>query len=85
MQIPPSAFGSGLSAVQNGLDRVDRAGAEIARNTLPRAEAPAAEPAEPDLSSSLVDLRVAEREAGAGARVIETADQVLGTLVDIRA
>lgn len=85
MEIPPSALGSGLAAVQSGLDRVERAGTDIARNSLPRAEEPVAQPPAPDLSVSLVELRVGEREVAAGARVIETADQVLGTLVDIRA
>lgn len=85
MQIPPSAFSSGLSAVQGGLNRVAEAGSDIARNSLPARENQAAPPAEPDLATSLVELKMGEREAAAGARVLETADQVLGTLVDIRA
>lgn len=85
MQIPPSAFSSGFSAVQSGMNRVAEAGSDIARNSLPVLDSQAAPPAEPDLATSLVELKVGEREAAAGARVIETADQVLGTLVDIRA
>ena len=85
MQIPPSAFSSGFSAVQSGMNRVAEAGSDIARNSLPARDSQAAPPAEPDLATSLVELKVGEREAAAGARVIETADQVLGTLADIRA
>ncbi len=85
MQIPPSAFSSGLSALQSGMNRVAEAGSDIARNSLSAQDSQAAPPAEPDLATSLVELKVGEREAAAGARVIETADQVLGTLVDIRA
>ncbi len=85
MQIPPSAFSSGLSAMQGGMNRVAEAGSDIARNSLQVRDSQTAQPAEPDLATSLVELKVGEREAAAGARVIETADQVLGTLVDIRA
>ena len=38
-----------------------------------------------DLASSLVDLQVGKVEVQAGARVLETADAVLGTMLDTRA
>ena len=40
---------------------------------------------ERDLATSLVDLRVGKIEAQAGAKVVATADAVLGTLLDTRA
>lgn len=45
----------------------------------------AAERSRPDLAESLVALRVGENEVRANARVIDTADEVLGTLIDTRA
>lgn len=38
-----------------------------------------------NLVSSLVDLQQAQREAQAGAAIIDTADEVLGTLIDVHA
>ena len=44
-----------------------------------------AERSRPDLTESLVTLRAAENEVRANARVVDTADEVLGTLIDTRA
>jgi len=89
MEISGNAFSSGLSTVQSGQRRIDQAASDIASNTLPRPEkAPdsAQKPANnADLATSLTELKVGKTEAQAGAKVIETADEVLGTLVDIRA
>lgn len=38
-----------------------------------------------DLNQELVDLRVAEFQASASVNVIRTADEVLGTLIDVTA
>ena len=35
-----------------------------------------------DITSAIVDLNVAEQQAGAAAKVIETENQVIGTLLD---
>ena len=87
-----SAFSSGLSSLQSGQRRVDQAAAEIAGASLPRATSqaqpvlqPSTETRPKDLSNSLVDLQVGKVEAQAGARVLETADAVLGTMLDTRA
>lgn len=87
-----SAFSSGLSSIQNGQRRVDQAAAQIAGASLPQA-VPAEQPSTPsvsearsvDLASSLVDLQVGKVEIQAGTRVLETADAVLGTMLDTRA
>ncbi|MFT6207766.1 MAG: hypothetical protein ACJA0T_001680 [Colwellia sp.] len=39
----------------------------------------------PDLTKAVVDLKVAEFQAKASADVIQTADETLGTLLDVRA
>ena len=87
-----SVFSSGLSSIQNGQRRVDQAAAQIAGASLPQA-VPAEQPSTPsvsearpvDLASSLVDLQVGKVEVQAGARLLETADAVLGTMLDTRA
>lgn len=100
MQISGSAFNAGLSGIQAGQRRVEQAASEIAGNTLPtQQQQPAptqqtqqaqptsqARPAnEPDLAQSLVGLTQGRNEVQASARVVETADEVLGTLIDTRA
>jgi flagellar hook protein FlgE len=98
MQISGNAFSAGLSGIQAGQHRVDQAASEIASNTLP-SQAPAqtapAQQVEPnpevraasqaDLAQSLVGLAQGRNEVQASARVVETADEVLGTLIDTRA
>lgn len=44
-----------------------------------------AEQSSPDLAESLVALRQGQNEAEAGAKVVKTADEVLGTLIDTSA
>jgi flagellar hook protein FlgE len=99
MQISANAFSSGISTIQSGQRRVDQAAAEIAGGAIavpqqaaqtpalnqvnPSAEAAGQKPA--DLAESLVALRVGQNEAQAGARVVRTADEVLGTLIDTKA
>ena len=87
-----SAFSSGLSSLQSGQRRVDQAAADIAGASVPRTTAQAQPVLQPsteirpkDVSNSLVDLQVGKVEAQAGARVLETADAVLGTMLDTRA
>ena len=89
MEISGSAFNSGLAAIQSGQQRVDQAATNIASSTVTRPEQARDSTALPDtnadLASSLVELKVGKTEAQAGAKVVETADEVLGTLLDIRA
>lgn len=101
MQISPSVLSSGLSSLQSGQRRAEQAASEIARAALPPAQEnaginPPATPAAPpsntssassatDLTTSLVALEVGKVEAQAGVKLIETADDVLGTLLDTRA
>lgn len=99
MEISGSAFNSGISTIQSGQRRVDQAAADIASNALgsqpqPTSAPPAnqvnpspssAEQTRPDLAESLVALRQGQNEAEAGAKVVKTADEVLGTLIDTTA
>ncbi len=76
MEISGNAFAAGLSSVQSGQQRVDQAGAEIASARSGASDA---------LADHLVDLRRGQHEVEAGAKVIQAADETLGTLIDIRA
>ncbi|HEY1028776.1 MAG TPA: hypothetical protein VGE28_14275 [Pseudomonas sp.] len=99
MEISTNAFSSGLSGIQAGQRRVDQAAGDIASNTIAPSQqanqtsqqnqvnptSQATERTRPDLTESLVALRVGENEVRANARVVDTADEVLGTLIDTRA
>ena len=99
MEISGNAFNSGVSAIQAGQRRVDQAAAEIASNAVTPTPQPtsapppnqvnpapsSAEQSSPDLAESLVALRQGQNEVEAGAKVVKTADEVLGTLIDTSA
>ena len=99
MEISANAFNSGLNGIQSGQRRVEQAAADIASNTINPSQqttqtppqnqvSPSSQVSErslPDLTESLVALRVGENEVRANARVVDTADEVLGTLIDTRA
>ncbi|MBB2493840.1 pyrroloquinoline quinone biosynthesis protein PqqE [Aquipseudomonas ullengensis] len=98
MEITGSAFNSGLNAIQAGQRRVDQAAVDIAGNAVapqPPEQASQSQQvnqsqaleqnSQADLAQSLVALTIGKTEAQAGAKVVETADEVLGTLIDTRA
>lgn len=99
MDIFSSAFSSGVSGIQAGQRRVDQAAVSIAGapvntppspvQTPPQQQVNASTANDPsnrtDLTESLVELRIGQNQAEAGARVVETADELLGTLIDTTA
>lgn len=80
-----SLMGQGLSAYQTGQRQIDTAGAAIANNSLPSPNNSQVVSDRQDMTDNLVQLKVGEVNAQAGVRVMETADQVLGTLIDVQA
>jgi hypothetical protein len=92
-----SAFNSGIQGFQKATDDASQAAANIAAETdVSRDEnvtsqavssqtVISAEQKIPDLNQSIVDLKVAVFQAKSSAQVIKTADEVLGTLVDVTA
>lgn len=70
-----SAMQTALGGIRNGLERLDAAALEIATASA-RRESPA------ELTDALVASLEAARAVEASARVLERADDVLGTLVD---
>ncbi len=92
MQVSASTLNAGLSALQSGQRRVEQASGDIVGNMVvapPQNQVGVAPPAgadnRPDLTQSLVTLRVGLHEAQAGARLVQSADEVLGTLIDTTA
>lgn len=89
MEVSGSIFSSGISAVQAGQRRVDQAATEIAgaavNKPVKAGETSQFSDNKRDLATSLVDLQIGKVQVQAGAKVIQTADEVLGTLVDTRA
>lgn len=87
-----SAFNSGVQGLQKATEAADQAAANIVAETTAAheadvvAQAPASNTQKvPDLNQSIVDLKVAEHQAKASTEVIKTADDSLGTLLDVTA
>jgi len=72
-----NAFSAGLSGIQSGQQRVDRAASDIARGTQPEQDV--------DLAKSMVDMELGKVEVQANVRSVDSADEVLGSLLDIHA
>lgn len=76
-----SALNNGLQGFQAAQSRINEAAQDIASQSIADASVESIDTN--DLTSSLVDLKVAEIDAQANGKVIETAADVLGTLLDI--
>lgn len=72
-----SLFSNGLSSIQAGMSLTHRAGGRIAQiNTVSNTE---------QMNNSMIELREGEFQTKFGADVVKVADQMLGTLIDIKA
>jgi|TARA_R110001583_G_scaffold59932_4_gene178366 hypothetical protein len=92
-----SAFNSGIQSLQKATDEAGKAAANIAAETSARRDQSIINETEisqtatnkeqeiPDLNKSIVDLKVAEFQAKSSVQIIKTADDVLGTLLDVTA
>jgi hypothetical protein len=83
MQINSSLLSAGLGAYQAGQQRVDQASLAVAAQNLPDNSQAVADTL--DLTEQLMQMKVGEHQARAGARLLQTADEVLGTLVNTKA
>jgi len=72
------AFSAGLSGIQKGQEQVTQAAQEVASANTQR-------PVQPnqDVAKSLTDEKQGQRQVEASAKVVDTANQTLGSLVDI--
>ncbi|MDP2561957.1 hypothetical protein [Psychrobium sp. 1_MG-2023] len=89
-----SAFDSGVAGFQAATERASESAANIAsqqtdniqaRSSSTNVETEQAVQETKPLTEELVSLKVAEREAQVAAKVITTADEVVGSLIDTRA
>ena len=91
-----SAYNSGLQGLQTARSTADQAAADIAANTAVPSEQQSEVNTEvnsaasttrevPELNQAIVNLKVAEHQAKASSEVIQSADDSLGTLLDVTA
>ena len=77
-----SLLASGLGAYQAGQQRIETAADAIAGAALPAADNSQAVAEVVELTEQLIQMKVGEHTAKAGARMLQTADEVLGTLIN---
>ncbi len=90
MQISPNLFSAGLSAIKTGQEQLASAAQAIAQQPSSSAVSAPAATAVPmidmaNLTEQLLMLEQAKQMNELGARVISTAEESLGTLIDIQA
>ena len=84
-----SVYNSGLTGLQNATSELRDSSSSIAQKNVTRehteieAVAQKTERSAESLTTELVNVKVAEYQAKASAKVITTADDALGTLIDI--
>ncbi|MCP4955161.1 MAG: hypothetical protein GY919_06005 [Photobacterium aquimaris] len=94
-----SAFNAGVEGFKRAKETADQAASDIASNNIIHAEQHHSATAEvnaevqtditnsakeqPELNQAIVNLKVAEFQAKASAHVIQSADDSLGTLLDV--
>lgn len=78
-----NAVNIGIQGIQDGMQGMESAARKIARGGAdgPRGSAEGGN----SMIESMVDLKVYERSVEASAQVVKTADETLGTLLDLRA
>jgi len=76
-----SVLATGIAGVQTGLQQAQKAAETIASagTTEPEANSQAS------LTEVAVELKLSETQVKASAAVIKTADEMIGTLIDIKA
>ncbi len=76
-----SALQTGVIGINRGLDGVQKAASDIAGAGKPQA---AEEASGKDLNAALADLTIEKNATAASTKVVQSADEILGTLIDIR-
>ena len=77
-----NAFYSGVTGVQKAFNQVDASATNIANQSLSTENQ--ANTTQPSVVDSLVQLNAAELQGKASANVIDRANQMLGSLIDIK-
>ncbi|GGK74008.1 hypothetical protein [Amphritea balenae] len=77
-----SALNTGVLGVNRGLDGVQKAASDIAGAGKPESPEQASGN---DVNKALTDLAVEKNAVAASTKVVQSAEETLGTLIDIRA
>ncbi|WP_205342746.1 hypothetical protein [Denitrificimonas caeni] len=89
MQISSNLFSAGLCAIKTSQEHLANAAQAIAKSNSNAVSTPAASAAPvtqtPHLTEQLIQLEQAKQMNQLGARVLSSADESLGTLIDIQA
>ncbi|EIK43476.1 protein of unknown function (DUF1078) family [Cellvibrio sp. BR] len=81
-----SVVNQGLIGMQKSQSSMLQSAQQIAQaGTTQRADVPAANSQSQDLASSLVNLKVQSQVFDSSAKVVKAADEMIGTLLDVRA
>ena len=83
-----SVLSVGLQGIQAGVASANQAARDIAAATtveFPQDPATATTDSTVDITTAAVALKASEHQVAASAAVIRTADEMIGTLVDIKA
>jgi flagellar hook protein FlgE len=85
-----STLSAGINTIQSGQYRVDQAAGEIAAAPVASemaqqqsGSAQSNQNAEGDVAENLIQMQVGQYQVQAGARVVTTADELLGTIIDV--
>lgn len=77
-----SAMNLGIQGIQNGMNGLRRDAQQIASANSGSGEQPAGVD---DVTKSLVDMKLNKLEVEMSAKVVQTASDMIGTLIDIKA
>lgn len=78
-----NTLGIGIQGVQEGLQGMEMSARKIARGGVDGPQGSAASTG--GLIEPIIDLKLYERSVQASAQIVKTADETLGTLLDITA
>ena len=74
-----SALSSAVTGIQRGIDNLNRDANTIARTAITDSVA------SPEVLDAMVGLQEAKLQVQASAKVVETADETIGSLLDVMA
>lgn len=81
-----SAFYSGVSGLNRSFEQLNSSASNIASLTMvSSSDSTSMDTNQVSLTDELVNLKVAEQQGKVSAKVIDTADKMLGSLIDISA
>lgn len=80
-----SVSNAGLTAIQRGLDKVEKAADSIAKLPMSSEEVGASESKSVDMVQALVSAKEADLETQAGAKVVGVYDEMIGAILDVSA